>query len=243
MWEQSQQTWERRCLCCFDETSCNNNQSNQSRTTTTCSPLSRSRLDYNDSEYRENLPFLFRSVLSKSTPNNLPDETMLSQRMSSFSWTSRLVMACLVVALATMTNAEYEHYDVPLEKADPPLMKPREYVTACNRFAWSISSWTSKSVLFVSLSDTERFPKLHTVSILQLKLKDKNKPKQQRWKKGSTFPYRYPTNKKAYQTRRRRPPPHLQTTTSRKKNPIKIPLIQHQPARPTTTKKCHNPPR
>lgn len=45
---------------------------------------------------------------------------MLAQRMN------RLLTAFLV--LATTTNAAYEHYDVPLEKADPPLMNPREYV-------------------------------------------------------------------------------------------------------------------
>ena len=46
---------------------------------------------------------------------------MLPQRMS---WMSQLLAVCL--AFATTTNAAYEHYDVPLKKADPPLMNPRE---------------------------------------------------------------------------------------------------------------------
>ena len=46
---------------------------------------------------------------------------MLSQRMG------RLLTAC-VLALARTANAAYEHYDVPLKMANPPEMKPREYV-------------------------------------------------------------------------------------------------------------------
>lgn len=44
---------------------------------------------------------------------------MVSQRSSVFR---DLLVACLLAASKTFG------YDIPLEKADPPLMKPREYV-------------------------------------------------------------------------------------------------------------------
>lgn len=88
----------------------------------------------------------------------------------------------VLLALARTVNAAYEHYDVPLKMANPPEMKPREYVVVpsepCEISVVPRVIVLMNPYIIVSFATiSEPFPKSPTVSTSPLRLMAKRQKK------------------------------------------------------------------